>query len=383
MTRYATYVAVLLAACWALLGLVTSSTARAEVGGAEPGGKLAVDLALAMYTGPRHLSGKLSIAGSDTMSPLMSKLAAQFRNLHPDVQIAVETVGSNAAIREFQLGLSYQRRGDKVRGKGTGGANRVELLASSRPLTEAELQGFESNHGYKPTGVPIAQDAVAIYVHKDNPIAQLTLNQVGALFGQARAGSHPPISNWGQIGVAGTLATQPIVRYGRDRRSGTRAFFQHVALNDAEYREDILEQPGSASEILSIAQDQAGIGYAGVGFQISLVRMVPISQSIDGPAFLPDRDHVRSGAYPLSRPLYLYVKRHPQEPLDPMVQAFLLFIHSRQGQETVGRVNLYPLDHEQVTTNLRTLGLAPATASEPDDAFREARESSADSTETR
>ena len=329
----------------------------AELEGPTQQADTSVDPAIELYKNHNGLSGRLSIAGSDTMGPLVSKLAAQFMTLHPAVQIAVEGVGSNAAIREFQLGLSYQRRGDKVRGKGTGGSNRVELLASSRDLTEDELNGFASHQGYQPTGIPIAMDAVAIYVHKDNPLQQLTLEQVDAIFGKERKRGQLPITHWGQLGITGAFFAQPCHLYGRDQRSGTRAFFRHLALGDGELRDEVIEQPGSASEIIAIAQDPLAIGYAGVGFQVSSVKTVPIAHRLGESALWPSRENVLSGSYPLSRPLFLYVKKDPTSSLVPLVKEFLLFINSRQGQETVVRANVYPLSAAQVTENLRSLGL--------------------------
>lgn len=348
-----------------ITGLVMAPAVQAEFGGPSQNAGSALDPAIEPYTNRNGLSGRLSIAGSDTMSPLISKLAAQFNHLHPAVDIAVEGIGSNSAIREFQLGISSQRRGDKLRGKGTEGSNRVELLASSRELTEDELKGIESHHGSRPVGIPIAMDAVAIYVNKDNPIQHLTLDQLDAIFGKERKRGHASIANWSQAGIMeGTLAQQPCHLYGRDRDSGTRAFFKHIALRDGELKDEVVEQPGSASEIIAIAQDPLGIGYAGVGFQISSVRTVPISPAPEQPALLPTQDNVLSGAYPLSRPLYLYVKFNPKAKLNPMVKEFLLFINSRQGQETVARANFYPLTGVQVAKNREALGLIQSSMAE-------------------
>lgn len=334
------------------------SDVRAEYAAMTVTGGITVDAGIEPYKNRNGLSGKLSIAGSDTMSPVMSKLAAQFISLHPGIQIAVENVGSNAAIREFQLGHSYQRRGDKVRGGGTGGSNQVELLASSRELTEEESRGFESNHGYRPIGIPIAMDAVAIYVHKDNPIQQLTLEEVDAIFGKEHKRGHSPIVNWGQVGISeGPLGQQSCHLYGRDRRSATRAFFKQTVLKGGELKEEVIEQPGSASEIIAIAQDPLGIGYAGVGFQIPSVRPVPIAAKAGDPGVLPSQESVLSGTYPLSRPLYLYVKNNPKGKLSPLVEEFLSFVNSQQGQQTVARANLYPLTGIQVTKNRQELGL--------------------------
>lgn len=333
--------------------------AAAEHAGLSGGGGPSVDPAIEPYVNHNGLQGKLSIAGSDTMRPLITKLAAQFSSLHPGAQVAVEGTGSSAAIREFLLGLSYQRRGDKVQSKGTAGSNTVELLASSRQLTEAESKGFESNYGYRPLEVPIAMDAVAVYVNKDNPLQRLTLAEVDAIFGKDHKRGLGPITNWSQIGLSDSaLAKQPVHLYGRDKRSGTREFFKHIALKDGELVDDVVEQPGSASEIIAIAQDPLGVGYAGAGFDISAVRQVPIAAQSESPALLPSVETVTSGTYPLSRSLYLYVKKSPKDKLDPVVEEFLAFVNSRQGQETVARANFYPLTSTQIAKNRQELGLA-------------------------
>lgn len=335
--------------------------AAAEHAGVGAAGAQRIDPAVERYNSQSRVEGKLSIAGSDTMKPVISKLAAQFLSLHPGAEIAVEGVGSGAAVREFQLGISYQRRGDKVRGGGTGGSNRVQLLASSRQLTEEEQRGFEYNHGYRPLEVPIARDAVAIYVHKDNPVQQLNLAQIDAIFDKDLKRGLPAISTWGQVGPPeSALATQPIRLYGRDKRSGTREFFKHVALKGGELRETVKEQPGSASEIIAIAHDPLAIGYAGTGFNIPDVRQVPIAIQPDHAPVLPSVETVTSGTYPLGRSLYVYVNKDPKEPLNQLVAEFLTFVNSRQGQETVARVGLYPLTGIQVARNLQDLGLRTA-----------------------
>lgn len=344
-------------AATAMLAL-SGGLAVAEHAGLGGDGRPAVDPAIEPYTNHNGLHGKFSIAGSDTMQPLMSKLSAQFMSLHPGVEIAVEGTGSGAAIREFQLGLSYQRRGDKVRGRGTGGSNQVDLLASSRQLTEEEQRGIESSHGSRALEVPIAMDAVAIYVHQSNPIRQLSLNQIDGIFSKSHKRGNGPITQWSQVGLTDSaLGQQPIHIYGRDKRSGTRQFFQHVALKDGELLDTVTEQPGSASEIIAIARDPLAIGYAGTGFNIAAVRQVPIVAEAGQNAVLPSMETVTSGSYPLGRSLYVYVKRNSKDALDPFVAEFLSFVNSRQGQETVIRASMFPLTGPQVAKNLAELGL--------------------------
>ena len=312
------------------------------------------------------IGGRVTIAGSDTMQPLMAKLAASFTAFQPKAKFGVEGLGSSQAIREFMLDLSFQRRGDKAIGRGTEGTSSASLLASSRPLTDQEVKGFVSHHGYEPIGIPIAMDAVAMYVHNDNPIRSLTLEQVDALFSSSlkRAkGEH--FTTWGQVGLTDRWSQQPIHLYGRNKKSGTREFFRHVALVDGELHDDVQEQPGSASEILAIAQDPLAVGYAGVGFHSSMVRIVPLASGATDPAILPSAETVSNGQYPLARPLYLYVNKNPDGKLDPVVGEFLKFVNSRQGQETVARANFYPLTASQISKNLELLGHNLLTAQVP------------------
>ena len=315
------------------------------------------------YQPASGIDGRVTIAGSDTMQPLMAKLAASFMAFQPKAKFGVEGLGSGESIREFMLGLSLQRRGDKAGGKGTEGASSSGLLASSRPLTDQEVKGFVSHHGYEPIGIPIAMDAVAIYVHNDNPIERLTLEQVDGMFSSTlkRAkGEH--LTTWGQVGLKDQWGQQPIHLYGRNKKSGTREFFRHVALVDGELHADVQEQPGSASEILAIAQDPLAVGYAGVGFHSSMVRIVPLAAESGGAPLLPSVDTVATGQYPLARPLYLYVNKNPDGKLDPVVGELLKFVNSRQGQETVGRANFYPLTSAQISKNLEVLGQNLLTA---------------------
>lgn len=312
----------------------------------------AIDPQVASYSSTRDLSGRLTIAGSQTMQPLLAKLAAEFGTYHPDVQITVEGIGSREAIKSFIFGYSLQRRGEKAR-KGHNGASEVNLLASSRELTEKEIEAFSSTNGYEPLAIPVAMDAVAVYVHRDNPVQGLTLAQIDAIFGVTRKRGHSEdIKAWGQAGLRDSWQHQPIRLYGRNEQSGTRDFFRTAALLDGDLKDEVKEMPGSASEILAIARDPLGMGYAGIGFQTSYVRAVPIAEEQGKPYVSPNKESVLSGSYPLRRHLYLYVDKGD---LDPVLDEFLKFVNSREGQQTVVRADLYPLSKQEVDGNLAAL----------------------------
>ena len=312
---------------------------------------------LESYVAQTSVQGRMTIAGSDTMQPVLSKLALDFRRRQPDMKIAVQGTRDSKLSPEdvFLTGLSTMRRGDGDTA-GHFGAYDVQLLASSRQLTEEELKRFQSRYGYPPTAVAIAQDAVAVYVNQDNPISQLTLSQVDAIFSSTRKRGLADIKEWGQAGLDGAWEHAPIRLYGRDQRStGTLPFFKQVVMQGGEFKKGLIPEPGSASVALAIGKDREGIGYSGIGFQTSAIKAVPLSEGPGSPAIAPSIESVMDGQYPLSRPLYLYVNKDPKEQWEPKILEFLRFINSREGQETVARTGIYPLSAPQVTHNLALL----------------------------
>ncbi len=328
--------------------------------------RLVVAAAIEPYIPATELSGRLTIAGSDTMQPLLSRLAADFMRRHPDVKIGVEGGGSKAALTEFVFGYSLQGRGDKARDRGHEGASKPSLLATSRALTTEEVRRFTSKYGYEPLAIPIAMDAVAILVNAENPVQGLTLAQVDAIFSSARRRGYPSeITTWGYLGLKDGWEHQPIRLYGRDERSATREFFMHVALRDAEIKSEVREQPGTASLILALAKDPLGMGYAGMGYPSSMVRIVPLAEEDGKPFVEPTVESIASGRYPLSRFLYLYVNKAPDAKFDPVTQEFLKFINSRDGQDVVLRARFFPLTSNQVEKNLAMIIGSPVTATIP------------------
>jgi phosphate transport system substrate-binding protein len=327
-----------LAGTGVLLFLGWSSAALSEH--ADPIAKPVLDPSLARYAPMASVSGTLKVVGSDTMQPLMSRLATEFRRRHPDAQISVEGGGSDKALREFLAN----------------GTPENLIVASSRELTPAEAQQFAAKHGYAPHAVPVAVDAVGIYVHRDNPVSHLTLDQVDAIFSTTRTRGYPhDIARWGQLGLNNGWEQVSIRLYGRNQKSGTRAFVKQHVLNNGEFKSAVHEEPGAASVILALSRDPYGIGYSGIGLLASTVRAVPLAEKEGMPSVEPSITTVADGSYPLRRLLYLYVGRSPRSPLPTVAQEFLAFVNSREGQETVIRAGFYPLPLQQVKQSLAAL----------------------------
>lgn len=347
--------------CLSLLGLAVGSLAEVPGPGA---GRPVADSAIPSYVAKTGVSGAVVVAGSDTMQPIILKLAAAFRQLQPDVKIAVQGGGTDMALMQFLQNQAIIRRGDASPKPGMHQVSgHIALLAASRPLTEQERKDFQSRYGYDVTEIPIAMDAIAIYVNRQNPVEGLTMEQVDAIFGKDRKrGLQEEIATWGQLGLKDEWAQQPIHLYGQDKKSGTRGFFLSHALQDGSFRSDVREESGPASEILAISRDVTAIGYAGVGFQASTVKILPLAERAGAAYVAPSTETTGNGTYPLARHLYLYAKKDPKAGLEPAIAEFLKFVNSREGQTMVVKAGAYPLPAHQVAKNLQALTGAVTSA---------------------
>jgi phosphate transport system substrate-binding protein len=306
--------------------------------GAAP--SVAADGTLPAYKPVSGVSGNLKSIGSDSLNNLMTLWAEGFRSFYPNVQIEIEGAGSGTAPPALIQGTA-------------------QFGPMSRPMKSAEIQEFENRYGYAPMPIRGAVDALAVYVHKDNPIQCLSLQQIDAIFSKSRNGGHPSnITTWGQVGLTGEWAQRPISLYGRNSASGTYGYFKEVALFDGDYKDEVKEQPGSSTVVQGVASDIAGIGYSGVGYKTADVRSVPIRSQEGGDCFDAVSEAAVSGDYPIARFLYIYVNKNPNQPLEPLRAEFIRFVYSKEGQEAVVRDGYFPVTEGLANQDLRTFGLA-------------------------
>lgn len=278
-----------------------------------------VDPALPDYQKVSGVSGNLSSIGSDTLNNLMTLWAEDFKRTYPSVNIQIQGAGSSTAPPALTEGTA-------------------NFGPMSRNMKDQEIEAFERRHGYKPTAVPVAIDALAIFVHKDNPIEGLTIPEVDAIFSSTRSCNHPEgITRWGQLGLSGPWTDRSIQLFGRNSVSGTYGYFKKNALCGGDFRNNVNEQPGSASVVQAVSASLNGIGYSGIGYQTSSVRTVPLSRNQGQNYIEATAENAVQGDYPLSRFLYVYVNKAPNEPLPPLEREFLKMVLSKQGQRTVIR----------------------------------------------
>ncbi len=296
-----------------------------------------VDAALPAYEKSSGVSGNISSVGSDTMNNLMTLWGEEFKRLYPNVNIQIQGAGSSTAPPALTEGTA-------------------NFGPMSRKMKDKEIEAFERHHGYKPTGVPVAIDALAVFVHKDNPIEGMTIPQVDAVFSATRKCGHPSdIRTWGDLGLTGAWASRPVQVYGRNSVSGTYGYFKQQALCKGDFKDTVNEQPGSASVVQGITRSLNGIGYSGIGYTTSGVRPIPLAKGPGKPFVEATAENAIAGKFPLARFLWVYVNKHPNKPLPPLEREFLRMVMSAQGQEVVLKDGYIPLPATVAEKQLRAL----------------------------
>ncbi len=308
-------------------------------GQAASGQQVKVDARLPVYKSVRGVSGPIKSVGSDTMNNLMALWAEQFIKMYPNVPVEIEGKGSSTAPPALVAGAA-------------------NFGPMSRTMKDKEIDAFEKRFGYKPCSVRAAIDMLAVYVHKDNPIARkgLSMQQLDAIFSKTRkGGASKDITTWGQLGLAGDWASKPISLYGRNSASGTYGYFKKHALFRGDYKDSVKEQPGSASVVQGVASDRYGIGYSGIGYKTADVAVVPLAVKTGADCVQPTPGNV--ARYPLARYLHIYLNRRPGSELEPLRKEFLKLIFSRQGQEVVIKDGFMPISSNIAQADLSRLNI--------------------------
>jgi len=303
------------------LSVVAASALFAGVASADA----KVDANLPEYQRASGVSGNLSSVGSDTLANLMTLWAEEFKREYPNVNIQIQAAGSSTAPPALTEATS-------------------NLGPMSRKMKSKELAAFEKKYGYKPTAIPVAIDALAVYVHKDNPIKGLTIPQVDAIFSSTRkCGAKSDAAKWGDVGLTGAWSGRSIQIYGRNSVSGTYGYFKKKALCKGDYKNNVNEQPGSASVVQSVSSSLNGVGYSGIGYKTSGVRAVPLTKKAGTPFVEATPDNAINKTYPLARFLYIYVNKRPNKPLAPLEREFIKLVLSKVGQQVVVKDGYIPL----------------------------------------
>jgi phosphate transport system substrate-binding protein len=286
-----------------------------------------------------EVAGSLKCVGSDTMNNLVALWSEGFKKFYPGVREAIEGKGSAS--------------GPPALSEGT-----CTFAPMSRDWKPSEIDAFREKHGYPPVVVPTALDMLAVFVHKDNPLKSLTMQQVDAIFSKNRNGGEvKDIRTWGDLGLTGEWRDEPISLYGRNAASGTYGYFKEHALFKGDFKPTVKEQPGSSAVVQAVATDRFGIGYSGIGYRTADVRAVPLAAKAGSPAIDTDPKFAYSGEYPLARQLYLSVNAKPGTSLDPLRQEFLRYVLSASGQGDVKKDGYLPLPAAVAKRAMKAAGI--------------------------
>lgn len=302
----------------AAMGLATASLMAQPV-------FAAVDPTLPDYQRVSGVSGNFTSIGSDSLANMMTLWVEEFKRHYPNVNVQVQSAGSSTAPPALAEGTS-------------------QVGPMSRAMRTGEIAMFEQKYGYAPTAIGVAIDALAVFVHKDNPIKGLTMQQVDAIFSSTRqCGERADITTWGQTGLTGEWANRSIQMYGRNSVSGTYGYFKEKALCKGDFKNQVNEQPGSASVVQGVSASINGIGYSGMGYVTAGIKAVPLAKKEGEPFYEANPENAANGKFPLARMLYVYVNNPANKPMEPAVKEFMTLVLSKQGQEVVFKDGYVPL----------------------------------------
>lgn len=288
------------------------------------------------YVKTVEAKGLIRSTGSSTVSGLINDWAIAFGSLHPGATVEVTGGGSSTATPALLSGS-------------------CDIAPMSRPMNEAELAQFRQKFGYEPTRIVVAIDALAVFVHKENPIETLSLAQLDAIFSATRMRGAEPADTWGDLGLTGEWADRPIHIYGFGDLTGGYALFRDLVLDGGDYNAAIRVQPGSSAIVNAVGSYREAIGFASQYFATARTRMVPITDE-NGVARDPTEAACLDGSYPLARRLFIYVNKKPGHPLPPNVAEFLRYALSRQGQSAAADAGMFSVPGDLAREQVESLG---------------------------
>ena len=265
-----------------------------------------------------ELSGSFSIIGSNTVTPLTAVWAEEFANMHPKVNIAVSGPGSGAGIAALINGTT-------------------DICQASRAIKQTEIDQA-NDVGVYPYEIQVATDALSVVVHPSNPVSELTIAQLSAIYTRK-------ITNWKEVGGNDS----PIVAIARDTNSGTHVFFkEHVVQmlglptedKSLEYGSKILQLPSTEEGVSEVAKNPNAIFYPGLGYVTDDVKPLAIKKTADDAGVLPSVATALDGTYPIARPLLYYTNGEPAG----IIKAFIDYCLSTAGQAKVAEAGYVPLE---------------------------------------
>jgi phosphate transport system substrate-binding protein len=315
---------------------------------------------LAPYRPPVNATRTIRLWGDRDMDALTRAWAGAYHAAHPEISFEINLLGNGTGMPALYLG-------------------RADLAFFGRDLIVTDKDGFNHVMKYDPLrvelgagslDVPGRAPASVLFVHRDNPLTQLTLAQVDAIFSaQRRRGAPAALRTWGDLGLTGEWADQPIHLYADDIQSMTSLFFQQVALSDSRMMnwehftefQDIRHPDGTTTEaaaqsMAALRADRYGLAVSNLYYRDALTKPLALGVQEGAAYYLPTRENLVTRRYPLTRTIFVCANQPPDKLLDPKVRAFLHFVLSPEGQELLAQNSGYlPLTTDAARQELAKL----------------------------
>lgn len=254
-------------------------------------------------------SGKIQIqnAGSDTMVNVAQAWAEAYAKVNPDVSVEVSGGGSGTGIAALINGTA-------------------DIANCSRSMRPEEIERAKQSGGKEPKEMIVGYDALAVYVHKDNPLDEITIPQLAEIYGEGGK-----ITKWSQLGITNSLcSSDEIIRVSRQSSSGTFAYFRETVLGkNRDYKLGSRDMHGSKEVVELVANTPCAIGYSGMGYDTDEVKMLKIATEEGKPSYAPTVKNTVDKTYPIARPLFMYTIGEPQGE----IKDYLDWCHSKPGQK--------------------------------------------------
>lgn len=276
--------------------------------------------------------------GSDSVDSLLQIWIAAYKETHPGLRLV-------SYARETAEGVQALISGNAI------------MAPASREWTSGEIQDFEATWGYRPLRLVVAQEALLVAVNKSNPIRQIRMEQLDAIYSRSRkSGAPDSIDTWGPLGPSGDWTDRPILLLGREATSGSYRFFQNRVLMGGDYKHGIKVYTDGWALADALAADPAAIAYVSSSETTPKMKVLPIVPvGGKGGGILPTEDTIQKGTYPLTRSLLIYVNKTPDKPFPEALLEFFKWIYSKDSAGATKNGGCFPLPADMGAQNLKRL----------------------------
>ena len=284
-----------------------------------------VSPSIPQYAPTQAVTGEVKIAGTDSLGDSATEWDSGFRAFHPQSRVSFNAQLSSAAIQGLIQGTST-------------------LVLSARDMTNDESAAFQAKNGYAPTRIPICLDAIIVFVNKGNPLNEISLDQLDAIYSSTHlTGTKLAGSVWGEFGARGDWKKRNITPYSREEGAAIRSWFQTTVLRKGgKYKELVQSRLDAMGMAEAVVTDATSIAYSSMQSWYSSVKVLAIAPQDGQKAEPPSQEAVYAGKYPLVRSFYMFANKAPGKPMAPAYQEFAKYLLSSNGQGTLADTGFIP-----------------------------------------